>query len=374
MITYVNTVLVSNLPANSVFAPATGHENPMIDPANNINDAGKFVVVTLDEKPTKVTVDNKQVDDPAFPYVSASTAGNYDTIKIGIVTDKVAPQVNYSTGAVSNMPIIKWSNKITVDSIKSIVDSNYATDTEDIVTIDIANIDDNILALFADGGKRIIVRLTFKDMPHRYRKWTESYEYITKPAVFSESTYAQDVAAYKAQIVSDIVTMINKDYKRARVLATVDNGKIKLEAMKYDDDNNVESLSWYNKVRFNANVYFTDPSAEGWESTNKHFPTGVSINKIPGETYVANAKLVRDREAGAMGYEGILNRGEGTWPIIKPEMQTKLNGHYDVTTIEFERMYRTADDLQRKTKECVEIYCEQGGISALRSIISAFVA
>ena len=357
MITYVNTVLVSNLPSNSVFAPAQGHENP------TSADAGKFVVVTMDEKPA--------ANDNDFPYVSASTAGNYDTIKIGIVTDKVAPQVNYSTGAVSNMPIIKWSNKITVDSIKSIVDSNYAADTEDIVTIDIANIDDNILALFADGGKRIIVRLTFKDMPHRYRKWTESYEYITKAADLADATA---VANYKSQIVSDIVAMINKDYKRARVLATVDNGKIKLEAMPYDDDNSVDSLSWYNKVRFNANVYYTDPAAEGWESTNKHFPIGVSINKVPGETYVANAKLVRDREAGAMGYEGILNRGEGTWPIIKPEMQTKLNGHYDVTTIEFERMYRTADDLQRKTKECVEIYCEQGGISALRSIISAFVA
>lgn len=358
MITYVNTVLVSNLSSNSIFAPAQGHENP------TSADAGKFVIVTLDEKPAS--------GDTDFPYVSQTTAGNYDSIKIGIVTDKVAPQVNYKTGAVSNMPIIKWSNKITVDSIKNIVDSNWAADTEDIVTIDFTNIDNNILSLFADGGKRIIVRLTFKDMPHRYRKWTESYEYITKAADLVDAT---SIANYKQMIVSDIVAMINKDYKRARVIASVDNNtKVKLVAMPYDDDNSVDSLSWYNKVRFNANIYYTDPAAEGWESTNKNFPTGAKIDKTPGKTYVASAKLVRDREAGAMGYEGILNRGEGTWPIIKPEMQTKLTGKYDVTTLEFERMYRTADDLQRKTKECVEIYCEQGGISDVRDIISAFVA
>jgi hypothetical protein len=57
-----------------------------------------------------------------------------------------------------------------------------------------------------------------------------------------------------------------------------------------------------------------------------------------------------------MGYEGILNRGEGTWPIIKPAMETSLSGHYNVVTLEFENMYRTADDLFRKTKQTVEIY------------------
>ena len=365
MITYVNTVLVSNLNSNSVFAPAQNHENP------TSADAGKFVIVTLDEKPAKVTEDNQEVDDPAFPYVSAATANLYDTIKVGIVTSKVAPQVNYRTGAVSQMPIIKWSNKISADSIKSFSNSDYAADTEDTITMDFSNVDENVMAIWADGGKRIIVRLTFKDMPHRYRKWTETYEYITKAADLVDATAKTN---YIKGIVADIVAMINKDYKRARVLASVDNNtKVKLVAMPYDDDNSVESLSWYNKVRFNANVYYTDPAAEGWESTNKYFPTGVSITKVPGETYVASAKLVRDREAGAMGYEGILNRGEGTWPIIKPEMQTKLDGQYDVCTLEFERMYRTADDLQRRTKECVEIYCQQGGISALRAILSAFV-
>ena len=65
---------------------------------------------------------------------------------------------------------------------------------------------------------------------------------------------------------------------------------------------------------------------------------------------------MRDREAQAMGYDGILNRGEGTWPIIKPAMETKLDETYDGVTIEFENTYRAADDIFRKTKQTVEIY------------------
>ena len=57
-----------------------------------------------------------------------------------------------------------------------------------------------------------------------------------------------------------------------------------------------------------------------------------------------------------MGYEGILNRGEGTWPIIKPAMEANITANYNVITLEFENMYRSADDLFRKTKQTVEIY------------------
>ena len=169
--------------------------------------------------------------------------------------------------------------------------------------------------------------------------------------------------------------MINKEYKRARVVASVVNStKIQLVALPYDDDDSVDSLSWANKVRFNVNVYWTDPSADGWESKNKHFPAGVTITKTPGKQYPASAKLVRDRESWAMGYQGILNRGEGTWPIIKPDMQTQLDKHYDAITLEFENMYRAADDIQRKTKQTLEVYGLTGQLSDLKDILDAFVA
>jgi len=263
-------------------------------------------------------------------------------------TGKNDKQIDPHTGAMTNVPNIKWSNFINVADIKGWAVTPYAQDTEDVVTIDLHSLDAAVLSRFAEGGKRIIVRLTFKDLPTRFRKWTESYEYVTEKG------------DTKATIATALANMINKEWKRARVTAaattTSGSEKVVLTAMKYDDDESVDTINWYNKVRFNANIYWTDPAAEGWESLNKNFPKGVTIDKAPGKTHVGSAKLVRDREAQAMGYEGILNRGEGTWPIIKPAMETKLDAHYNVITIEFENMYRTADDLFRKTKQTVEIY------------------
>lgn len=219
--------------------------------------------------------------------------------------------------------------------------------------------------MFGEGGKRVIVRLTFKDMPHRYRKWTESYEYVTA------------IGDDKTAIANGIANIINKEWKRARVQASVSGAVVTLEALPYDDDDSADSLSWANKVRFNANMYYTDPKADGWEANNKHFLKGITIDKTPGKQYPASAKLVRDRESWAMGYQGILNRGEGTWPIIKPDMETRLDNQYDAITLEFENMYRAADDIQRKTKQTLEVYGTTGQnpmLGGLQEILAAFVA
>lgn len=330
MITYVNSVFVSNSDSDALASSLSSVAK------------GQFIIWDFDQ--------NKVAD--------ATTA----RFKIGMGTGKTAKQLNPQTKAMQNVPVIKWSNTINVADIKGWTAASYAADTEDVITIDFNNIDSTLLAKLAEGGKRIITRLTFKDLPTRYRKWTESYEYVTEEG---------DTAA---TIATNIANMINSEYKRARVNAdaTTTSGAVILTAMKYDDDESVDSINWYNKVRFNANVYYTDPAAEGWESLNKHFPKGVTINKVPGKTYQASAKLVRDREAQAMGYEGILNRGEGTWPIIKPAMETQLDGHYNVVTLEFENMYRTADDLFRKTKQTVEIYMT-GATSIITNKLNALV-
>lgn len=349
MITYVNTVLVSNDGANN-FMNAFPEGNDKNVPSESV---GNFIVMTLDEK----AVDG----DKNYPFVTAETADKYERIKVGVVTDKNAVKVA-ADGTVTYEPIIKWSNVISADSVKSYKETKFAETTEDKITIDFSSLNAGLVSKFAEGGKRIIVRLTFKDTPTRYRKWTESYEYVT------------EVGDDATKIAKNIGTMINKEWKRARVYAdTTTAKKIVLTAMKYDDDNSVDTLNWANKVRFNANVYYTDPTATGWESTNKHFPTGVTIDKEPGKTYVADAKLVRDREAQAMGYLGVLNRGEGTWPIVKPGMVTDLTKEYEAITLEFERMYRSADDLQRKTKETVEIYGTRSNMGAIGATLAAFV-
>ena len=321
MITYVNTVFVSNFATNAL---ATS-----LNPAT-VNK-GQFIVWDFDQ--------NKVADNTSVRF------------KIGMFTGKTDKQIDPHTGVGTDIPNIKWSNFINVDDIKGwTVTAAPASNpvTEDVVTIDLHSLDSEVLTKWAKGGKRIIVRLTFKDMPHRFRKWTESYEYVTK---------AGDT---KATIATGIANMITKDWKRARVTATATttagSEAVTITAMAYDDDNSVDSINWYDKVRFNANIYWTDPAAKSWESLNKNFPKGVAVTKVPGKTHVGYGKLVRDREAQAMGYEGILNRGEGTWPIIKPAMETNISANYNVITLEFENMYRTADDLFRKTKQSVEIY------------------
>lgn len=321
MVTFVSKVFVSN-GNNSALATA---------PASI--KKGQFIVYDVDAAKYTIDADTKR-------------------FKIGMGSGK---SVKDHKGV--SHPEIKWSNIIQADDIRSINVLAYKADTEEAVKIDFTKINAAVLKLLAVGGKRIIVRLTFKDLPTRFRKWTESYEYVTLPG---------DTAA---TISKNIADLINKQWKRARVVATDAAGVITLTAMPYDDDDSVDTLNVANKVRFNANVYYTDPAAEGWESLNKHYPTGVTIEKTPGTQYAASAKLVRDREAWSMGYDGILNRGEGTWPIIKPAMETKLDGQYNAINIEFENAYRAADDIVRKTKQNVEIYTT-GATSIITDLIA----
>jgi hypothetical protein len=349
MVNYVNTVLVSNLTSGAVLSAAPAAASSLNSAST---DAGKFIIMNCDPN----------VASNAIYNVTAGNALDIQTIKVGVVTKKNLA-IHKPDGTVEFQPIVKWSNEIKAADIKSYNTLEYTADTEDTVTIDFSNLAAATLTEFAKGGKRIIVRLTFKDMPHRYRKWTESYEYVTE---------AGDT---KATIAQNIGKMINKEWKRARVSAnTATTNKVILTAMPYDDDDNVDSLNWANKVRFNANIYWTDPAGEGWEANNKHFPQGVTIAKVPGKQYPASAKLVRDRESWAMGYLGILNRGEGTWPIIKPDMETNLDAHYDAITLEFENMYRAADDIQRKTKQTLEVYGITGQLSGLQAILTSFVS
>ena len=350
MVNYVNTVLVSNLTTGAVLDAA-----PALASALNVAsaDAGKFIIMNCDP----------DVASGKLYEVTAANAGNINTIKVGIVTKKNMA-LHRPDGSTVFQPIIKWSNEIKAADIKSFNALTYTADTEDQITIDFSSLDAQLEQnVFGMGGKRIIVRLTFKDMPHRYRKWTESYEYIT------------EIGDTKTTIAANIADLINKEWKRARVSADKSQAnKVILTALPYDDDDSVDSISPANKVRFNANVYYTDPAADGWESTNKHFPAGVKIDKVPGKQYPASGKLVRDRESWGMGYLGILNRGEGTWPIIKPAMETDLSAQYDALTLEFENMYRAADDIQRKTKQTLEVYGITGQLGDLKDILDAFVA
>lgn len=324
MITYVNTVLVGTGAELATTAPVAQTEKNTPNAA-----AGKFIIMNMDG-----------VDADSLYTVTKDTK----KFRIGFITGKNTA-VRTNDGDVKYTPVIKWTNPIKREDITSIVKQAHFDSTPDTVTIDFRNVNAAVMTEFQKGERRIVVRLTFKDMPTRYRKWTESYEYVTKP---------EDTAATIAKAIKE---QINVQYKRARVYATVETeGVVTLKAMEYDDDNVNDSLNWANKVRFSVNAYYTDPTAPAFASKNKYSITGLKIEKTPGKWCTTDAKLVRDREAQAMGYQGILNRGEGTWPVIKPDMVTDITKNYDGLTIMFENHYHAADDQIRRTKECVEIY------------------
>lgn len=339
MITYVNTVFVSNGNAGILNAEPASVQSMATPSAQK----GEFIIMNCDpdaENLYTITEDTQR-------------------IKIGMVQGKNAV-VRKADGSVEYIPMIKWSNEIKKHDIKSFRKLTYKNDSEDCVEIDFTNVEPSVMNILSEGFKRVIVRLTFKDLPTRYRKWTESYEYVT-----SEGDTAVEIA-------QGIANEINGQWKRARVQATANGPLVHIEALPYDDDDAVETLNWANKVRFNVSAWFTDPQAAGFASKNKYAIKGAVIDKIPGKTYAASAKLVRDREAQAMGYDGILNRGNGTWPIIKPAMETDINGQYDALTLEFENMYRAADDIFRKTKQTVEIYVPTGKLGAIEGALANF--
>lgn len=353
MITYVNTVLVGK--GQAELAAMTNGEITTQSPA------GKFVVV-----------------DNTNNSVDSTTADTAERIRIGLVTNKTTTKVTKSNGVVSTsqVPVIKWSNWIHQNAIKSYNAKTYTASTQDQVRIEFSG------ATVTDlQGQRLVVRLTFKDLPTRFRKWTESYEILVG---------ANDTLA---NIATKVTNAINKEYKRARVTATqgtytaasgstpasftpsASGTCVKLEAMPYTDDVTADTINVANYVRFSVNMWYTKPEASGFASKNKYSVDGAVITKEPGKIYAGDVKLVRDAEAQAMGYEGILNRGECTWPIIKPDMNVDMTKNYDTITLEFENKYDTADDLKRNTKQTVQLFdvTSTGAYSAIKAILDAFV-
>ena len=333
MITYVNSVLVSNKNGETL---ATAEELKGKAKKEDLKPlVGKFVFMNCD--PAKQ--DGTAIDDV---YNMDSAA---DRFKIGVVTSDSFQKVD-KLGNVTFVPVVKWSNIINVADIKSVTKLDYKEDSEDEITIDFSDIAPETLDLLAQGGCPIVLRLTFKDMPMRYRKWTESYSYVTK--------VGDTVQEIMAGLVKDII----RAPKRQRVYAKIDGQKLVLTQMKYDDDESNRTENVYMKGRFDANMYWMNPAAPGWASNNK-YDLGVVFSKKEGVTYPATAKLVRDRERATFDYQGVLHRS--CWYDPQPAMVTNLDNKYDGITIEFENQYRTADDLWRRTKQTVEIYASNNG-------------
>ena len=333
MITYVNSVLVSNKNGETL---ATAEELKGKAKKEDLKPlVGKFVFMNCD--PAKQ--DGTAIQD----VYSMDEAA--DRFKIGVVTSDSFQKVD-KLGNVTFIPVVKWSNIINVADIKSVAKLDYKEDSEDEITIDFSGIAPETMDILAQGGCTVVLRLTFKDMPMRYRKWTESYSYVTNAGDTVES------------IIAGLIKDIIRAPKRQRVYAKIDGQKLILTQMKYDDDESNRTENVYMKGRFDANMYWMNPAAPGWASNNK-YDLGVVFSKKEGVTYPATAKLVRDRERATFDYQGVLHRC--CWYDPQPTMVTNLDNKYDGITIEFENQYRTADDLWRRTKQTVEIYASNNG-------------
>lgn len=333
MITYVNSVLVSNKNGETL---ATAEELKGKAKKEDLKPlVGKFVFMNCD--PAKQ--DGTAIQD----VYSMDEAA--DRFKIGVVTSDSFQKVD-KLGNVTFVPVVKWSNIINVADIKSVAKLDYKEDSEDEITIDFSGIADETMDLLAQGGCPVVLRLTFKDMPMRYRKWTESYSYVTKVGDTVEN------------IIAGLIKDIIRAPKRQRVYAKIDGQKLILTQMKYDDDESNRTENVYMKGRFDANMYWMNPAAPGWASNNK-YDLGAAFSKKEGTTYPASAKLVRDRERASFDYQGVLHRS--CWYDPQPAMVTNIDNKYDGITIEFENQYRTADDLWRRTKQTVEIYASNNG-------------
>ena len=333
MITYVNTVLVSNKGGDTL---ATKEELAGKQKKGDLKElVGKLVFMNCDA----AAQDGSNIED------IYAIDENCDRFKIGVVTSDSFQKAD-KMGNVTYIPVVKWSNIINAADIKSITKLDYKEDTEDTISIDFSTIPAETLDILSAGGCPVVLRLTFKDMPMRYRKWTESYSYVTMPG--------DGIQNIMQGLVKDIV----RASKRQRVYAKIDGTKLALEAMKYDDDEQAVTENVYAKVRFDANAYWMNPQAPGWAANNK-YDLGVKFVKQEGVTYPASAKLVRDRERSAFDYQGVLHRS--CWYDPQPNMVTNIDNHYGGITIEFENQYRTADDLWRRTKQTVEIYASNNG-------------
>ena len=111
---------------------------------------------------------------------SGESISKHSCSRIGIVTNKNTAVVDPVTKQIKYVPIVKWTHTINNYASVKVAVSEYKPNTEDSVKITFN--EDN-----GYDAKRILLRVTYKDMETRYRKWTETYEVVVAPNATKES-------------------------------------------------------------------------------------------------------------------------------------------------------------------------------------------
>ena len=278
---------------------------------------------------------------------AASAPADATALYIGVCTGK--EEITLPNGTVSEVSIMKYSDKIQKESKASYVSGAYEAPSAAKVEIDLTNAE--IVA-----GHRYVLRVLYKDIEAANLQFTHTYEVV-----------AADATA--ATLGEDLMKQINKHPNR-RVNATFESNKLVLTAKDKNYDNSVEALDEYSIVSMVATLYVTIPGA--LLSNQPEKVAGAVITVTEGKPGKGFWKQVRDAEVRAMGYTGHVFTG--AYPSIEQARMTTKDAQYNYVTIENDNLYVSADNQYIKTTPLrAQVYCE-GAVTAITNALDAFNA
>lgn len=277
---------------------------------------------------------------------AASAPADASALYIGVCTGKQS--ITLPDGSVSEVSVMKWSDRIQKASKPSYATSNFEAPENAKIEIDLSAAELVI-------GHRYVLRILYKDMNIANFQFTHTYEHV------ATSEIADDLG-------NALLKQINKHANR-RVNATYAAGKLTLTAMDKNYDDAVDSLDEYSIVSMDATLYVTIPGA--LLSNQPEKVVGVEITKTEGNPGKGFWKQVRDAELRAMGYRGIVKTG--AYPSIEQDRMVTKGAEYNYVTIENDNLYLSPDNQYIKTTPVLtEVYCE-GAVTAITGALDAFM-
>lgn len=276
----------------------------------------------------------------------ATAPADASALYIGVCTGK--EEITLPDGSVSEVSIVKWSDRIQKASKPSYSAGTFEAPTN-------AKIEINLAAAELVIGHRYVLRILYKDIEAANFQFTHTYEHVA-------TTEAVD------DLGNALLKAINKHPNR-RVNATYASSVLTLTAKDKNYDDSVEALDEYSIVSMDASLYETIPGALLNNQPEK--VTGVTITKTEGNPGKGFWKQVRDVELRAMGYSGHVFTG--AYPSIEQARMVTKDAQYNYVTIENDNLYLSPDNQYIKTTPVLtEIYCE-GAVTAVTAALDAFM-
>lgn len=277
---------------------------------------------------------------------AATAPADASALYIGVCTGKES--ITLPNGNVSEVSIVKWSDRIQKASKPSYTTGAFEAPTN-------AKIEINLAAAELVIGHRYVLRVLYKDMNIANFQFTHTYEHVA-------TTEAVD------DLGNALLKAINKHPNR-RVNATYADSVLTLTAKDKNYDDSVEALDEYSIVSMDATLYETIPGALLNNQPEK--VAGVVITKTEGNPGKGFWKQVRDAELRAMGYKGHVFTG--AYPSIEQARMVTKNAQYNHVTIENDNLYLSPDNQYIKTTPVLtEIYCE-GAVTAVIDALDSFM-